>query len=302
MFKGQIMCNNNPVKNYTVIVDGKSSTTDDAGIFNTAIKSDATQVNIQASGNQYIIIYPKGGRGLIPKDPNLITQIVVEPFKSNNYLNQYLTQFRQLKDSSGKSRAELKAVHKQIDSITKILYKFNYTNEDLRSAQERQNGTDIYYPEISTTLQNYVNQAINVSSAFKFIAAYAFDNHNALEQIVQAINNYNPAFDKLYTNYNVYAQKIRTYWQDENLTKEYEGIADTLVNVIHRQTIFPLNDLKTRINQYFMGQISNDDKESSKKNIQAQIAVIIPKLNDQLAAMERRIQIFENQLKRTGIN
>ncbi|HEY2582411.1 MAG TPA: hypothetical protein VGI43_11425, partial [Mucilaginibacter sp.] len=180
MFKGQIMCNNSPVKNYTVFIDGKSSTTDDAGVFNTAIKSDATLVTVQASGSQYIIVYPLGGRGLVPKDPNLITQIIVEPFKSNNYLNQYLAQFRQLKDSSGKSQAELKAVRKQIDSITQILYKFNYTNEDLRNAQQRQNGMDIYYPEITTTLQDYLNQAINVCSAFKFTSDYAFDNHNAL--------------------------------------------------------------------------------------------------------------------------
>ena len=302
LFKGQVLCNNTPVKNYTVFVDGKSSTTDDAGVFGAGIKSEVTQVTIQPSGNRYIIIYPVGGKGIIPKDANLITQFIVEPFKANKYIDQYLNLFKHLRDSAGKSHAEIVGVRRKVDSIVSVLYKFNYTNDDLKGARELKDGMDLFYPEISDALQNYIMQARNLSSAFKYTSDYAFENHNALEQLVQAVNNYNPAFNKLFENHNIYSEKIDAYWQDAKLKNAFDGIADTLLNNIHKQTIFPLNDLKSSINQYFMGQINNNDRSTVKKNTREQIALIVPKLNDQLTVMEQRIQVFQDQLKKTNTN
>lgn len=302
VFKGQIWNSNSPVKNYTVFIDGRAATTDDAGVFTAAVQNNVSQVTVQPSGNSYIIIYPIGGKGLIPKDPQMITQFIVEPFQSNKYINVYLNSVRQLKDSTGKSQSALKALKMQVDSITRLLYQFKYTQDDLKNARDRQDGIDLFYPEISATLQNYINQVRSIAGAFQYTAAYAFDNPNALSQLVQAINNYNPAYDKLYTNYHIYTQKIQTYWMDKGLTASFEGITDTLLNVIHKQTIYPLNDLKTKINAYFLGQVDNKDKPAAKKAIEDQIGAILPVLNARLTASEQRIQEFQNQLKNNQLN
>ena len=297
VFKGQIWCNNGPVQNYTVLIDGKAATTDDGGIFKIPVLNTASQVTLQPSGNRFIIVYPVGGRVLIPKDAGLVTQIIVEPFQSNKYIDQYLQSVRQLKDSAGKSQAQLKTIKAQVDSVTRMLYRFNYTQENLREARERQDGMDLFYPEITTVLQDYINQTRTLAGAFKFTSAYAFENHNALEQLVQAINNYNPAYNKLYTNYPVYSQKIQDYWANKNLKVMFDGIADTLLNVIHKKTIYPLNDLKTSINQYFQGQVNGGNKAATKKSIEDQIAAIVPRLNNEIDQAEQRIQQFQNQLK-----
>lgn len=298
VFKGQLWSNNSPVKSYTVLVDGHSSTTDDAGVFSVPIANKTTQVSIQIPDRRFVILYPVGGKGLIPKDPALITQIIVEPFQSNKYIDIYLAGIKGLRDSSGKSQAELKGIHSQIDSVTKLLYKFNYTNNDLSNARERQDGMDLFYPQISTTLQNYVNQARNIASAFKYTATYAFDNHIALDQLAQAVNSYNPAYTQLYNNYQVYSQKIGAYWQNDKLKTTFDGITDTLINVIHLKTIYPLNDIKTSINQYFSGEMNGKDKAATKKSIQDQIALIVPKLIDDIDKIEQHIQEFQNQLKK----
>jgi hypothetical protein len=296
-FKGQVWSNNSPVQNYTVLIDGKETTTDDGGIFTIPVLNTASQVTLQPTGNRFIVIYPKGGRVLLPKDASLVTQIIVEPFQSNKYIDQYLTSIKQLKDSSGKSQAQLKVIKAQVDSITHLLYQFNYTQQNLNEARERQDGIDLFYPEITTTLQNYINQTRNLAGAFQFASTYAFENHNALDQLVQAVNNYNPAFDKLYTNYPVYSQKIQDYWNNKSLKTMFDGITDTLINVVNKKTVFPLNALKTSINQYFLGQVSAENKPAAKKNIEDQIATIIPKLNDELHQAEQRIQQFQNLLK-----
>ncbi len=56
------------IKNYTVLIDGKPETTDDAGIFNAEISASAKQVKIQASDQKYVIVYPRDGKILVPKD------------------------------------------------------------------------------------------------------------------------------------------------------------------------------------------------------------------------------------------
>ena len=59
ILKGQLYQDTKIIKNYTVLINGKPETTDDAGIFNAEINSSATQVTIQPSDQKYIILYPK---------------------------------------------------------------------------------------------------------------------------------------------------------------------------------------------------------------------------------------------------
>ena len=57
--KGQLLQDTKVIKNYTVLIDGKPETTDDAGIFNAEIGSSVKQVKIQTSDQKYIIVYPR---------------------------------------------------------------------------------------------------------------------------------------------------------------------------------------------------------------------------------------------------
>jgi CII-binding regulator of phage lambda lysogenization HflD len=297
VFKGQVLNNNSVVKNYTIIINGKPATTDDSGVFTTAISSSASQLTIQPSDKNYIIAYPTSGRVLVPKDASLLTQIVLEGFQSNGQIKSYLASLTQLKDAAKKGQSETKALQVKIDSIAANLKKSGYTNDDLRIAREKQDGIDLFYPEISSTLQNYILQAQSLMAAFKFIGVYAFVNVNALTQYVQNQNGYNQASNKLYVNYPIYSKKIADYWDDPSLSASFEGIADTLIYGIGKNQILPLNDLKDQINSYFQKQIPDKDKEKVKKDIQSQIAEKVPGITDQLNVMELRVKQFLSRLK-----
>ncbi|WP_295717029.1 hypothetical protein [Mucilaginibacter sp.] len=297
VFKGQLLANNSVLKNYTIIINGKPATTDDSGVFSTAISSSANQLTVQPSDKNYIISYPTGGRVLVPKDPLLLTQIVLEGFQSNDQIKSYLATLAQLKDAAKKGQSETKALQVKIDSIAANLKKAGYSNDDLRMARERQDGIDLFYPEISGALQNYILQAQSLMIAFKFIGVYAFVNINALTQYAQTQSGFNQAFEKLYINYPTYSKKIGDYWDDPSLQKTFEGIADSLIYGIGKNQIVPLNDLKNQINKYFQNQVPDKDKDKVKKEIQSQIEAQVPGITDQLNAMELRVKQFLSRLK-----
>jgi hypothetical protein len=297
VFKGELLSSNFLVKNYTITIDGNPATTNESGVFSTAISSNTTQVEIKTSDKNYIILYPIGGRVLIPKNPSLLTQIVLESFQSGGQIKNYMASLSQLKDAAKKGQSETKVLQIKIDSIAANLKKLGYSNDDLRVARERQDGIDLFYPEISGALQNYILQAQSLMIAFKFIGVYAFVNVNALTQYAQTQNGFNQAFEKLYVNYPTYSKKMTDYWDDPLLSKAFEGIADTLIYGIGKNKIVPLNDLKNQINQYFQNQMPDKDKEKLKKEIQLQIATQVPTITDQLVVMEQRVKQFLSQLK-----
>jgi CII-binding regulator of phage lambda lysogenization HflD len=297
IFKGELLSNNVLVKNYTITIDGNPATTNESGVFSTAISSSTTQVEIKASDKSYIVVYPIGGRVLIPKNPSLLTQIVLESFQSSGQIKSYMASLSQLKEAAKKGQSETKALQTKIDSIAANLKKSGYSNEDLRIAREKQDGIDLFYPEISGALQNYILQAQSLMIAFKFIGVYAFVNVNALTQYAQTQNGFNQAFEKLYVNYPNYSKRMTDYWDDPSLSKTFEGIADTLIYGIGKNKIVPLNDLKNQINQYFQNQIPDKDKDKLKKEIQSQIATQVPAIDEQLTAVEQRVKQFLSQLK-----
>jgi CII-binding regulator of phage lambda lysogenization HflD len=297
IFKGELLSNNSLVKNYTITIDGNPATTNESGVFSTAISSSTTQVEIKASDKSYIVVYPIGGRVLIPKNASLLTQIVLESFQSSGQIKTYMASLSQLKDAAKKGQSETKALQAKIDSMAANLKKLGYSNEDLRIAREKQDGIDLFYPEISGALQNYILQAQSLMIAFKFIGVYAFVNVNALTQYAQTQNAFNQAFEKLYVNYPTYSKRLADYWDDPSLAKTFEGIADTLIYGIGKNKIVPLNDLKNQINQYFQNQIADKDKDKLKKDIQSQIATQVPAIEDQLIAVEQRVKQFLSRLK-----
>ncbi|TSJ43402.1 hypothetical protein FO440_04200 [Mucilaginibacter corticis] len=297
VFTGQLLNNNTVVKNYTVIINGKPATTNDSGVFTTAISSSATQLDIKASDKSYIIAYPTNGRVLVPKDPSLLTQIVLEPFQSNGQLKNYLASVSGLKEAAKKGQSATKALQAKIDSLAASLIKIGYTNDDLRAERERQDGIDLFYPEISSALQDYIYQGQMLMSAFKTISTDAFKNPSALTQYGQTQNSFNQAYEKLYSNYPTYSKKMDDYWGDPALTAEFGGIVDTLLYGIGKNKIQPLNDVKNQVNQYFQSKLSNKDKNNLKTKIQAQITAQIPGITNQLNVTDQHIKQFLDRLK-----
>jgi len=292
ILKGQLLQDTKVIKNYSVLIDGKPETTDDAGIFSAEIGSSVKQVKIQTSDQKYVIVYPRDGKILVPKDASLITEIVVANFKSNDYLKEYLTVSKQIKDSIGKSQGQIKSLNTQLDSITSMLHKLNYTDTDLRSAKEIQEGKDRNIYDITKDLQDYARNTENLVSAFKYVSDYAFSNSSAILQISEAINNYNQAFDRLDGKKTFYQKTIADYWGIEQ-ANSYQNIINLAVDTLHRNRIYPLRDLLQQLRDYFnVGKKSNELKNS----IQQKITHIITEDTELIDRLRNKITVFSQSL------
>src|SRR5258706_8399005 len=290
--KGQLLQDTKVIKNYTVIIDGKPATTDDAGIFNAVINSSARQVKIQPSDQQYVIVYPQDGRVLVPKDASLVTEIIVAGFKSNDYLKQYLTVSKQIKDSIGKSQGQIKLLHGQLDSIINVLHKLNYTDTDLRSAKEIQEGKDRNLYDITKDLVDYSRNVQNLLSAFKYLSDYAFSNSKAILQLSEAILNYNQVYDRLDGKRIFYQKTITDYWGSEQ-ANSFKNIIDLAMDTIHAQKIYPLRDLLKQINDYF----NHENKSVQLRlSIQKKIADAIAENTDLVERLKNEILQFSQSL------
>lgn len=290
--KGQLLQDTKLIKNYTILIDGKPETTDDAGIFTAEISSSAKQVTIQTSDQKYVIVYPKNGKILVPKDASLITEIIVADFKSNDYLKEYLTVSKQIKDSIGKSQGQIKLLNTQLDSITSMLHKMNYTDTDLRSAKEIQEGKDRNLFDITKDLQDYSRNAQNLLSAFKYLSDYAFSNSRGLEQLSEAITNYNDVYNRLDGKKIFYQQTIANYWSKDQ-ADSFQNVISFAMDTIHANKIYPLRDLLQQIRDYFN---TNNKNNQLKLSIQKKIADAINEDEDLIERLKNKITTFSQLL------
>ena len=294
-FKAHFFYKNELLKNFTALVDGNEASTNLTGLLIAPVLAAKTQVKLQPKDKKFIILYPTGGNVFIPKDNSLVVEIILAGIADDPNIKLYQRVLKELNESKNKSLEALAPIKKRFDLLEAQLIKLNYSSEDLRTARERQDGIDLFFPEITKSLKNYLVQVIDLKNAFKYTSDFAFTNPNALQKLVQAVTDYNPCFEKLNDNNSMYRQKIMAYWQNDSLKREYENVADYILNDIHKKNILPLNDLKNNINKYFLGEFP-DNKNDIKKNIQQQISEAIPALTKKLELLEINLTAFINRL------
>ena len=294
-FKAHFFYKNELLKNFTALVDGNEASTNLTGLLIAPVLAAKTQVKLQPKDKKFIILYPTGGNVFIPKDNSLVVEIILAGIADDPNIKLYQRVLKELNESKNKSLEALAPIKKRFDLLEAQLIKLNYSSEDLRTARERQDGIDLFFPEITKSLKNYLVQVIDLKNAFKYTSDFAFTNPNALQKLVQAVTDYNPCFEKLNDNNSMYRQKIMAYWQNDSLKREYENVADYILNDIHKKNILPLNDLKNKINKYFLGEFP-DNKNDIKKNIQQQISEAIPALTKKLELLEINLTAFINRL------
>ena len=100
----------------------------------------------------------------------------------------------------------------QLDSVTSMLHKLSYTDTDLRSAKEIQEGRDRNMLDITKDLQDYSRNAENLISAYKYVSEYAFTMSSGVLQLTDATNNYNQAYNTLDSKKAFYQKVIADYW------------------------------------------------------------------------------------------
>ena len=292
-FKAKVIHNKKGLmKDMTVLVNSNPAVTNDAGILVIGLPNNTTHVKVALQQQGYTILYPTAGYIAIPRDLNDMPEIIIGSPDDNTYLNQYLSLYKEIKSNTSAGSTQLNQTNQKLDSLQAALLQMNYTESDLRSAKDMQDGRDEYYKEISENLNEFVSRAIDLKAAFEYVATYAFDNPAALQQLNQAGINYTNVYNALNRQRNNYTKYIANYWQNDSLTQHYTLLIQYALDTIHAGKIFPMSDDINSINQYFSGNKSKDLKDKIQQDIKKETDALEPMLD----VLKQRNNAFQKEL------
>jgi hypothetical protein len=214
-----------------------------------------------------------------------VPQVIVGNLQENDYLNQYLTIYKLLKKRPVTvADPGIGALKSKLDSLETQLIKLHYTETEIRTAKEIQDGKDDYLPEITADLSEFRIKAIDLKTAFKYVSDYAFDNENALQKLVESITNYNNSYNKLERQQINYGKRIRDFWQNEQLSMSFQSLMSFSLDTLHRQTIYPMQEIIVEVRDYFINKNKNGEL---KKSIREKISDRVQQLEMLLPKMEK---------------
>lgn len=292
-FKAKVIHNKKGLmKNVTVLVNSNSAVTNDAGILVIGLPNTTTHVKVALQQNNYTILYPTAGYIAIPRDLNDMPEIIIGSPNDNTYLNQYLGLYKEIQNNNSAGSAEMNKLNKKLDSLQAALLQMNYTESDLRSAKDMQDGRDKYYQEISENLNDFTSRAIDLKNAFEYTANYAFDNPAALQQLNKAVTDYTDVYNNLNRQRNNYEKYLADYWQNDSLTLHYKNLIQYALDTIHTRNLFTMKDDINSINQYFSGNKSKELKDKIQQHIKKETDNLQPMLE----ALKQRNALFQKEL------
>jgi hypothetical protein len=292
-FKAKILHNKTgPMKQFNVLVNSNLTVTNDAGIFVIALNNNTNHVKVQLQQNNYVVLYPTAGYVAVPRDLNDMPEIIIGSHSDNTYLNQYLNLYKAIKNNKSATSLEVKALDNKLDSLQKILLQLNYSETDIRTAKEMQDGRDRSYPEISQNLYEFVSRAFDLTAAFQYVSNFAFDNPAALQNLNKAVTDYTNIYNIINRQRTNYQKQVDEYWQDDSLSQEYNRLITYSLDILHAGKLFPLKDDITLINEYFSGSKSKELKEKIQQHIKDQETTVQPMLEE----LKKRNNFFQTKL------
>lgn len=267
-------------------------------------------VVVKATASQDFVIVGSGNLGL-PSDRSIEIVVTLRKPKDNEKgLTKVVTTLKKMNlninnlDSLRRAdNARYTRVMQVQDSLLRVVTQLYALSEsDLRTDLERLKGRDTYYPQISSALEMYLNEAKDIKDIFKQMTEFAMTNPQAILQFDSTIRVYNAAYLVLNSNNNDYERAVLEYWASSELSYGFRNVFDFAINTIHRSEVLHLNtDLIPRINQY-SHEGNRKKRNRIKDDILSTLQNIIPRLENDLTVLETRIRTYLGKLDAQNIS
>lgn len=284
--------NNLPVR----IVDQGQGVTGTDGKFEIAIKGDVREVTVELVSSDWKIIYPTGGKALVPVDENKSTEFIVGDSpkdvltkavaKSNNEIKERLSKLGVKQDAIEQT---LTAFRNEIQQMSDIKL------SDLRDQIDLDAKRTEFYPVLASAINDYINEAKDIKDAFKFTSQHAFDDNQALQVLVGAVESYNVAFEEINKKHAGYEKTVLDLWQSEAKAGEVRELFNYALGELHSANIFTLNLKIKDINDYNRGHYKGS-KKAFKETITREIETTELQLERRLDELNKRAQVVLSKL------
>lgn len=295
--------NKNPVKNFTLRFStiGEVVTTQ-TGEFIMEVPDNISYLELSVDDTLWSILYPLDYKIPIPSDPNFVTKIVLTRLSNNNEkIDDVVKEYKKLKDlltEIGIQQNELKNLYETF--VENESERTELDSENLRSAIQRSIKREEIFPEVSSLLANYNLKVQNLNSFYQNESEFAFVDTMANKELMNAINNYNEVFRKLYNDKASMENNIHLYWNNQ-LEEKFSELLDYIFDEIHSPCILKFNPINTKMNRLVRGYITDDDEIIKTKNeLKSSIQQITNDLDIKLPILQRRTNDLITRLQSAG--
>ena len=274
-----------------------SGVTGTDGTFAISINKSIGSVTLELVKNDWSILYPLGGKIGVPIDPNEVVQFIIGDSpkdvltkavaKSNNEIKNRLTILGVKQDGIEET---LTAFRDEIQKMSDIKLADLKDQIDLASRREQ------FYPILASAINNYTNEAKDLKDAFKFTANHAFDDQQALQVLVDAVNSYNEAFEEINKKHSGYEKMVYDLWESDAKATEVKDFFNYALGELHSANIYILNLKIKDINDYNTGNIKGAKKKAFKESIVREIDSQVFQLERRLQELDNRAQVILTQL------
>src|ERR1700733_13780189 len=253
------------------------------------------QYFIIGSSNFPLPADPKENISVLIRKPSNKEQAVSQFRKEANDLNIKMDELDSVKKyDQARYQQELHSLDSLYEMTTK---KYQVSEADLRSATEKMQGRDNYFPIISSALEGYLNEAKDIRDIFKHMLAFSLENPRSFRLFDSTINVYNEAYNQLNNNNDAFEKAVLDYWDSKELSLGFHNVFDFAINNIHRASILPLNEL---LNQKVRDFI-HEKNQRNRKNLKAEITMtldgILPILDNSLTILESKVRYYTGELE-----
>ena len=291
-----IVFKNAPMKQYTVIVNGQKSQTNDAGVFVIAVDNSKTYVSIQVEQGNHSILYPLNGHLAIPKNPNELPTIIIGTNDDYRLYKEFISLHTKIDNLSQAEVKQRKALGTEIDKLKRLLVERNFQACEIdRTTQLQmrvQEGRERYLPEITLNLNEFFLKARKLSLNLKHANASEYGKSVPVMKLYEAAYEYNYVHSLLKRNQTMYENAVAKYWEDDTLKTGFNSLLLYAVDTLNTN-ILKLNTNLSEIQVYCNGKKRDEQIE---QGIKQRIDSVLPPIELMISDLEKRNTYFQKEL------
>jgi len=262
-----------------------STTTRPDGQFTTALPGTTSEVRVEIQGQDWVVLYPRGGVVPVPRDPGRVVEIMVGESIEAATLRLFANRHERLAaglQAIGARQEEMNGV------LTGFLQEVTQRLDVEAAALERQiemrRKRGEHYPELSATIRTYMVEAKDLNTVFRLYGAAGFRDRGAYDALAMAVTRYNGAFQKLDSERMALEYQVREYWESEELRSDLRALFDYALGEVHGIQVLPLND---SLAEMHAALFSRADR-ARVRGAQARIERAVEELDLRLPELQRR--------------
>lgn len=299
-FRGRVVmaAGGPPFSGMTVRIDRYGVVTpNDGGYFVAAIPAAVTSVTIWVeTGNpRWTLRYPVAAIA-IPRDANLVTDLIVGPSIEESLSRDYAASIARLRTGLRSAGAADSQIIKAIESLrTEFAQRTSVRVDELRAAEQQTLERARILPPLAASIETFLIKANNVATVFQYLLEPSFGSDSAFAQLKRGIIEYNAAYESLRTGRAGFEGGVAQAWQNPALSADFRALLDYALGDIHATEVLPLNEVLPDVSRILTGALRGADAQAKRVEVMMRVRLMVTALHARLDELERRkVRVIES--------